>query len=61
MPEAWIDSLTLSGDPDDVAGQIDRLVTAGATSVLVSPVNAATFADELALVAEAVLPRFSRD
>jgi len=56
LPEEWIDELTLSGDPDEVTERIRRLIDAGATSVLVSPVNP-TIAEELELVADAVLPQ----
>jgi alkanesulfonate monooxygenase SsuD/methylene tetrahydromethanopterin reductase-like flavin-dependent oxidoreductase (luciferase family) len=60
MPQEWVESLTLSGEPDEVAGQMEQLLIAGATSVMVSPVNGATAADELRLVSDAVLPRLRR-
>lgn len=57
LPEEWIDTLTVAGDPDQVTARIHELLDAGATSVILSPVNAASAQDELALVSEAVLPR----
>jgi len=56
MPDEWIDELTLSGDPDEVGAGIERLLAAGATSVMISPVNATTAQAELDLVAGTVLP-----
>lgn len=54
MPEEWVDELAVAGDPDDVADRIAALGAAGATSVVLSPVNAATALDELTLLARAV-------
>ena len=56
MPDEWVDELTVSGDPDEVAERIKALQEAGATSVMLSPVNVATAAAELELVAQTVLP-----
>ncbi|GEL19737.1 LLM class flavin-dependent oxidoreductase [Pseudonocardia asaccharolytica] len=60
MPEEWVDELTVAGDPDEVAARIRDLRTAGATSVVLSPVNAATAEAELELASEAVLPQLTR-
>lgn len=57
MPEEWIDTLAVAGDPDDVAARITELRAAGATSVVLAPVNAETAQDELGLASSAVLPR----
>lgn len=54
MPEEWVDELAVAGDPDEVADRIAALGAAGATSVVLSPVNAATALDELTLLARAV-------
>jgi 5,10-methylenetetrahydromethanopterin reductase len=56
MPDEWVDELTVSGDPDEVADRIKALRAAGATSVVLSPVNVATATEELELVAKTVLP-----
>jgi hypothetical protein len=56
MPDEWIDELTLSADPDAVGAGIERLLAAGASSVLISPVDAGSAQAEIDLVAEAVLP-----
>jgi alkanesulfonate monooxygenase SsuD/methylene tetrahydromethanopterin reductase-like flavin-dependent oxidoreductase (luciferase family) len=58
MPDEWIDELTLSGDPDEVAAGIQRLHRAGATSVLLSPVNPA-LEEDIELVADTVLPQLA--
>lgn len=57
LPEEWIDTLTVAGSPDEVVARIQNLLDAGATSVVLSPVNGATARQELAIVAEQVLPK----
>lgn len=57
LPEEWIDELVIAGDPSDVRERVDCLLAAGATSVVLSPVNPATAQDELRLVAKEVLPQ----
>lgn len=57
MPEEWLDEMVAAGDPDDIVRHVRRLLGAGATSVVLSPVNPATAADELRLIAERVLPQ----
>lgn len=57
LPEEWIDTLAVAGDPDEVAARIGALRAAGATSVVLSPVNAESALDELELTASAVLPQ----
>lgn len=57
MPEEWVDELAVAGDPDEVAERIAALGAAGATSVVLSPVNAASARAELELAAGTVLAR----
>jgi alkanesulfonate monooxygenase SsuD/methylene tetrahydromethanopterin reductase-like flavin-dependent oxidoreductase (luciferase family) len=57
LPEEWIDTLAVAGDPDEVAARITELRCAGATSVVLSPVNADTALEEIELVAATVLNR----
>lgn len=57
LPEEWIDTLAVAGDPDDAARRITELRSAGATSVVLSPVVAETADAELELVASDVLPQ----
>ncbi|MGD9986226.1 LLM class flavin-dependent oxidoreductase [Pseudonocardia sp.] len=57
LPDEWIDTLAVAGDPDEVAARIAALRAAGATSVVLSPVNADTALDELELAASTVLPQ----
>jgi Coenzyme F420-dependent N5,N10-methylene tetrahydromethanopterin reductase and related flavin-dependent oxidoreductases len=59
LPQEWIDTLTVAGDPDEVAARIKDLLAAGATSVVLSPVTAETADAELELAAQAVLPQLS--
>ncbi|MFC4943132.1 LLM class flavin-dependent oxidoreductase [Pseudonocardia sp. GCM10023141] len=59
LPDEWIDTLAVAGDPDEVAARITALRAAGATSVVLSPVNADSALDELELAASAVLPQLS--
>lgn len=57
MPDEWVDELTVSGDPDEVAERISALLGAGATSIVLSPVNVGTASEELALSARTVFPK----
>lgn len=59
MPDEWVDELTVSGDPDQVAERINKLLEAGASSVILSPVSN-NAAEELKLCAEVVLPQVAR-
>ncbi|GAA4538461.1 LLM class flavin-dependent oxidoreductase [Pseudonocardia xishanensis] len=59
LPDEWIDTLAVAGDPDEVTARIAALRTAGATSVVLSPVNADTALDELELAASTVLPQLT--
>ncbi|HEY9315154.1 LLM class flavin-dependent oxidoreductase [Williamsia sp.] len=59
MPSEWIDTLAVAGDPDQVSARVSELLTAGATCVVLSPVDPATAADSLTLTAKEVLPVFN--
>jgi 5,10-methylenetetrahydromethanopterin reductase len=59
LPQEWVDTLTVAGDPDEVAARITALRAAGATSVVLSPVNAGTAEEELELAAASVLPQLA--
>jgi 5,10-methylenetetrahydromethanopterin reductase len=59
MPEEWIDMSTVSGTPEEVTDRVKALLSAGATSVVLMPVNVSTATRELRLIAETVLPRLS--
>jgi alkanesulfonate monooxygenase SsuD/methylene tetrahydromethanopterin reductase-like flavin-dependent oxidoreductase (luciferase family) len=39
MPEAWVDELSASGTPDQASGTVQRLVEAGADTVVLTPVE----------------------
>jgi 5,10-methylenetetrahydromethanopterin reductase len=58
MPDEWVDELTIAGDPDEVRNRIRMLLEAGATSVVLSPVDPATMDLQLKLAASTVLPDF---
>jgi len=57
MPEAWLDDFTIAGDVDECAERIDRLLDAGASSVILAPQPADEYADMLRLTAQEVFPR----
>lgn len=57
IPEEWIDTLAVAGDPDEVTERITTLRKAGATSVVLYPVDPDTAIDELELVASTVSNR----
>lgn len=57
MPDEWVDELAVAGAPDAVAAQVKRLLAAGGTSIIFSPVNVDTAEEELQLVADAVFPQ----
>ncbi len=59
MPDEWVDELTVSGDPDEVGERMNALLAAGATSVVLSPVNVRTAGEELELAAREVFPRLN--
>jgi len=59
MPDEWVDEFTVSGSPDEVTDRIGALLAAGATSVVLMPVDPSTAPQELRLVAETVLSHLS--
>jgi len=58
LPDEWVDELTIAGDPDEVRARIRLLLEAGATSVVLSPVDPSTADAQLRLVSSTVLPDF---
>jgi alkanesulfonate monooxygenase SsuD/methylene tetrahydromethanopterin reductase-like flavin-dependent oxidoreductase (luciferase family) len=59
MPDEWVDELAISGNPDEVGARINALLAAGATSVVLSPVDPSSAVDELRLCASSVLSKVS--
>ncbi|GAA5127969.1 LLM class flavin-dependent oxidoreductase [Haloechinothrix salitolerans] len=57
MPDEWVEEMAIAGTPDEVVVKVRNLLDAGATSVVLAPVNPADTSDELKLVGEKVLPR----
>jgi alkanesulfonate monooxygenase SsuD/methylene tetrahydromethanopterin reductase-like flavin-dependent oxidoreductase (luciferase family) len=57
MPDAWVEELTVSGDPDDVVRGINALRAAGADRVALFPVPPDAVDRTLDLLAREVLPR----
>lgn len=57
MPDDWIDELAVAGDPDDVGKRIAALGAAGATSVILSPVDTDHADAQLKLFADSTLHR----
>ncbi len=56
MPEFWVEDLTVSGSPNEVAAKIDALFEAGADSVSLFPANGVDVARTIELTAERVIP-----
>jgi alkanesulfonate monooxygenase SsuD/methylene tetrahydromethanopterin reductase-like flavin-dependent oxidoreductase (luciferase family) len=56
MPDEWVTELSVAGNPDEVTERITRLLAAGATSVVLSPVGPNSAAAQLRLCAETVFP-----
>lgn len=64
MPDAWLDELTVAGDPVTCARRIERLHAAGADSVVLMPVLAQDpdeVEETLRVTAEKVLPLVGAD
>jgi 5,10-methylenetetrahydromethanopterin reductase len=57
MPDSWIDELTVSGDPDECLAKIERLLDAGADSVMLFPFPPERTTGMLELTAARLLPR----
>ncbi|GAA5127708.1 LLM class flavin-dependent oxidoreductase [Haloechinothrix salitolerans] len=60
MPDEWVNELAVAGDPDEVTERIERLLAAGATSVVLSPVDGDAAAQQLQFCADTVFPALSR-
>src|SRR5215471_6400328 len=52
MPDEWVTELAVAGNPDEVAERISSLLSAGATSVVLSPVRQDSATAQLQLCAE---------
>jgi 5,10-methylenetetrahydromethanopterin reductase len=55
MPDTWIEHLAVAGDPEEVGLRIETLRAAGATSVVLSPVDSDHADAQLKLFADTVL------
>ncbi len=60
MPDRWLDDLAVTGDPDECARQIRRLMDAGADSVALFPLPAERSEAIIRLAAQEVVPRVRR-
>ena len=60
MPEAWVDDLAVAGDPPECAAKIQRLLDAGADSVLLFPFPPDDAVAQMEITAAEVLPRLAR-
>lgn len=56
LPDEWLDQLTIAGDPQTCARGIERLLDAGADSVILMPVRSDDVEATLRLTAAEVLP-----
>lgn len=57
LPDRWLDELTISGDPDECAAGIRRLLAAGADSVVLFPLPSDRSDEIVRIAAAEVLPR----
>lgn len=60
MPPNWVDDLTVSGDPEEVAMRIRRLYEAGADSVSLFPASGERVFETIDYTAREVIPRLER-
>lgn len=56
MPEEWLDTFAIAGEPDECAEKIKALLRAGATSVVLAPVPPQSNRQLIELTASSVLP-----
>ena len=56
MPEEWLDTFAIAGEPDECAEKITALLGAGATSVVLAPVPPDNGRELVELTASSVLP-----
>jgi 5,10-methylenetetrahydromethanopterin reductase len=60
IPDEWVDALTVAGEPDDVASQLDRIVAHGIDHVMVYPVpTSGTAVDVVRTFAREAMPRLA--
>ncbi|MCL4234163.1 MAG: LLM class flavin-dependent oxidoreductase, partial [Deltaproteobacteria bacterium] len=57
MPAQWVEDLVITGDPDECAAKIRRLLDAGADSVVLFPMPVERAEEVVRLTAREVLPR----
>lgn len=60
MPDEWLEELAVAGTPDECAAKIERLLDAGATSVVLFPTPATDGRRILEFAARRVLPKVGR-
>lgn len=59
MPDEWLEELAVVGTPEECATKIDRLLNAGASSVVLFPTRSDQGRDYLTTAAKSVLPKVS--
>jgi 5,10-methylenetetrahydromethanopterin reductase len=59
MPDEWLETLGVGGDPEECAVKVQRLLDAGCDSVILNAVPAEQTEAQLRLTAREVLPRLS--
>lgn len=57
IPEEWLDTLTVVGEPEDIRAGIDALYKAGATSVVLCIAPSEELPEQLTLIGEQVLEK----
>jgi alkanesulfonate monooxygenase SsuD/methylene tetrahydromethanopterin reductase-like flavin-dependent oxidoreductase (luciferase family) len=57
MPDDWVDTFTLSGDPDECAERVRAFVAAGAESVVLAPYDGAQSEALFDIAAREIVPR----
>lgn len=57
LPDEWLETLGIGGDPDECVQKIQALLDAGCDAVILNPVPAEETERQLRLTAEYVLPR----
>lgn len=57
MPDEWLEELAVVGTPDECAAKIERLLDAGASSVVLFPTRAEQGRTYLTIAAESILPK----
>lgn len=57
MPDSWVEDLAIVGNPGECTEKIEKLLDAGATSVVLFPTDPSRARETLALAASSVLPK----